>query len=289
MPPKTASRAGSSARSTQNSQSRAIKRNRGSESPVYLSSIAVVTPEEARQARERFFDALGCADPHPGMQRAISSADQLTEVQLGRLFDMLHACGAATDERATLLTTRASVDGFVDAVFNDWRSDKEGDLVKPELEFLVEAEVVAGTICVTPDHHRDVGGCRVSDTCNAVVSAVVSYSCNPAMLKVEYTVVDPFSGQPEAFCPLWRKDIRWAEAGWKDTLRQTIEGKLVSKIHRYNKHLAVWHARKLIQDWSKGSISPGPNASALGFIGRDAVAWVVMGLGEPSVQPGSEA
>ncbi|KAG8411059.1 hypothetical protein J3458_016170 [Metarhizium acridum] len=147
MPPKTASRAGSSARSTQNSQSRAIKRNRGSESPVYLSSIAVVTPEEARQARERFFDALGCADPHPGMQRAISSADQLTEVQLGRLFDMLHACGAATDERATLLTTRASVDGFVDAVFNDWRSDKEGDLVKPELEFLVEAEVVAGTIC----------------------------------------------------------------------------------------------------------------------------------------------
>ncbi|KAG8409300.1 hypothetical protein J3459_017607 [Metarhizium acridum] len=223
------------------------------------------------------------------MQRAISSADQLTEVQLGRLFDMLHACGAATDERATLLTTRASVDGFVDAVFNDWRSDKEGDLVKPELEFLVEAEVAAGTICVTPDHHRDVGGCRVSDTCNAVVSAVVSYSCNPAMLKVEYTVVDPFSGQPEAFCPLWRKDIRWAEAGWKDTLRQTIEGKLVSKIHRYNKHLAVWHARKLIQDWSKGSISPGPNASTLGFIGRDAVAWVVMGLGEPSVQPGSEA
>lgn len=147
MPPNTASRADSSARSTQPTQARAIKRNRGSESPVYLSSIAVVTPEEARQARERLFDALGCADPHPGMRRAISSADQLTEVQLGRLFDMLHACGAATDHQATLLTTRASVDGFVDAVFNDWRSDKEDDLVKPELEFLVEAEVIAGTIC----------------------------------------------------------------------------------------------------------------------------------------------
>ncbi|KID83093.1 hypothetical protein MGU_09628 [Metarhizium guizhouense ARSEF 977] len=289
MPPNTASRADSSARSTQHSQARAIKRNRGSESPVYLSSIAVVTPEEARQARERFFDALGCADPHPGMRRAISSADQLTEVQLGRLFDMLHACGAATDHQATLLTTRASVDGFVDAVFNDWRSDKEDDLVKPELEFLVEAEVVAGTICVTPDCHGDVGSCRASDTCNAVVSAVVSYSCNPAMLKMEYTAVDPFSGQPEAFCPLWRKDIRWAEAGWKDALRQTIEGKLVSKIHRYNKHLAVWHARRLIQDWSKGSISLGPHTSTLGFIGREAVAWVVMGVGGQSVPSGSEA
>ncbi|EXU97520.1 hypothetical protein X797_009429 [Metarhizium robertsii] len=289
MPPNTASRAGSSARSTQPTQARAIKRNRGSESPVYLSSIAVVTPEEARQARERFFDALGCADPHPGMRRAISSPDQLTEVQLARLFDMLHACGAATDDQATLLTTRASVDGFVDAVFNDWRSDKEDDLVKPELEFLVEAEVVAGTICVTPDCHGNVSSCRASDTCNAVVSAVVSYSCNPAMLKMEYTAVDPFSGQPEAFCPLWRKDIRWAEAGWKDALRQTIEGKLVSKIHRYNKHLAVWHARRLIQDWSKGSISLGPHTSTLGFVGREAVAWVVMGVGGQSVPSGSEA
>lgn len=81
------------------------------------------------------------------MPRAISSADQLTEVQLKRFFDILHACGGATDEQATRLTTRASVDGFLDAVFNDWASDCEGGLVKPELDFLVEAEVVAGTIC----------------------------------------------------------------------------------------------------------------------------------------------
>ncbi|KHN97485.1 uncharacterized protein MAM_04500 [Metarhizium album ARSEF 1941] len=258
MSPRATSRAGSSARSTQNSQARAVKRNRRSESPICLSSIARISPEEAKRARQRVFDNLGCGDPHPGMPRAISSADQLTEVQLGRLFDMLHACGRATDEQATLLTTRASIDGFVDAVFNDWNSGNEEGMVKPELEFLVEEEVVAGTICV--------------------VSALASYSCNPAMLKMEYTVVDPFSGQSEAFCPLWRNDIHWAQTGWKDTLRQAMEGKLVSKIHRYNKHLAVWQARKLIQSWSKGGISSGPDPDRLGFIGREAAKTVLMGL-----------
>jgi hypothetical protein len=124
-----------------------MKRHRSSESPVYLSSIAIVSPDEARQARKRFFDALGAGKQYPGMPRAISSADQLTEMQLKTLFDILHACGSATDDEATLLTTRESVDGFLDAVYNDWTSDKEGGLVKPELEFLVEADVVAGTIC----------------------------------------------------------------------------------------------------------------------------------------------
>ncbi|OAA36449.1 hypothetical protein NOR_07528 [Metarhizium rileyi] len=282
MTRRTDSRPGSSARSTQNSQRRvrAVKRQRESESPVYLSSVALVTPEEAKQARRRFFDALACGDQHPGMPRTISSADQLTEVQLGRLFEMLHACGTATDNEATLSRTRASIDGFVDAVFNDWTSDKEDGLVKPELEFLVEAEVVAGTICVTPDTHQDVASCRASSsTCNALVSAVASYNCNPAMLKVEYTMLDPFTGQPEAFCPLWRRDVRWAESSWGDTLRQTIEAKLVSKIHRYNKHLAVWHARKSIQHWSRGGISPGQSVGALEFMGRDAAASVLMGLG----------
>lgn len=81
------------------------------------------------------------------MPRTISSADQLTEVQLKRFFDILHACGGATDEQATLLTTRASIGGFLDAVFNDWASDCEAGLVKPELDFLIEAEVVVGAIC----------------------------------------------------------------------------------------------------------------------------------------------
>ena len=143
MKPTRSCRAGSSA------QARPIKRNRRSESPIYLASSALVTPDEAKQARQRFFDALGSGDQYPGMEKAISSADQLTEVQLKKCFDVLHACGAATDDRATLETTRASVDGFLDAVFNEWSSAK-GRKQRPELDFMVEAEVDAGLICSKP-------------------------------------------------------------------------------------------------------------------------------------------
>ncbi|KAK2589400.1 hypothetical protein QQS21_012923, partial [Conoideocrella luteorostrata] len=209
MPPQRSSRAGSAAQSSHNSNRSVVKRD-GSDSPIYLASTALVTPEEAKQARKRFFDALGEGVAYPGMRKAITSADQLTEVQLKRCFDILHACGSATDVCATLVTTRASVDGFLDAVFHDWNSDKEGDLVKPELEFMVEAECVAGIICTTPDYHHNISACRASDTCTAAISAIISYSCNPAMLKMEFTMVDPFTGQSEAFCPLGRADIRWA-------------------------------------------------------------------------------
>ena len=127
------------------SPGRRIKRSRGSESPVYLSSSVLVSPEDAREARQRFFDALEAGDAFPGMGRPVSSPDHLTEVQLKTLFDVLHACGSATDDQASLAATRASVDGFLDAVFHSWTS--ADDMARPELDFLVEAEVVAGRIC----------------------------------------------------------------------------------------------------------------------------------------------
>lgn len=95
-------------------------------------------------------------------------------------------------------------------------------------------------------------------------------------------MVDPFTRQPESFCPLGRTDIRWTKPDWRDTLRQTLEGKLVSKVHRYNKHLAIWHARRLIQDWSKGSVSMGSDLDSLGFMNRSAAALVLVALGESS-------
>lgn len=139
----------------------------------------------------------------------------------------------------------------------------------------------------TPDHHRDLDACKESNTCHAAISAVVSYNCNPAMFKMEFTMVDPFTRQPESFCPLGRSDILWTKSDWKDTLRQAMEGKLIAKVHRYNKHLTVWHARKLIQDWSKGGVYMGPDLDSLGFMGREAVALVLVGLGESSDQSAS--
>ncbi|KAG6030301.1 hypothetical protein E4U41_000133 [Claviceps citrina] len=246
-----------------------------SESPIFLSSSALTHPPNARHSRRRFLDDLATGAPYPGMPRPICSPDQLTEVQLKTCFDLLHACGRATDEAATLETTRASVDGFLDAVFRDWRWDgpekqeggekeKEREGVeRPELEFVVEAGVVAGTICTD-------------------ITASLSYSCNPPTLKLDFTTPDPLTQQPQPFCPLARPElIRWrpdSPVPWRDSLRKTLAGKMVSKLHRHNKHLAVWHARKLIRGWSRGSVCLGPGVGEMGFVGREAVCSILGAL-----------
>ncbi|KND89051.1 hypothetical protein TOPH_06351 [Tolypocladium ophioglossoides CBS 100239] len=256
-----------------------IKRQRDSSSPIYVSSVSRVSAEDARDARKRLFDALEKGDRYPGMRRCISCADGLSEVQLGRCFEILHACGRATDLNATLEKTRQSVDGFLEAIFNQWTSDHTGDLLQPELEFLVEAEVVAGRICLTPDKHSDVSSCCNSGVCNVDVSAAASYSCNPAMLKLEFSMVDPFTGRPETFCPIGRGDIRWAATDWERNLKQTLLSKMVSQLHKFNKHLAIWQARKLVAAWGRGSVSMGAEAGDMGFLGRDMANVAILGFG----------
>ncbi|PNY24075.1 Uncharacterized protein TCAP_05986 [Tolypocladium capitatum] len=255
-----------------------IKRQRGSSSPIYVSSAPRVSAEDARDARKRLFDALEKGDPFPGMRRRISCADGLSEVQLGRCFEMLHACGRATDLGATLEKTRQSIDGFLEAIFNEWTSESLGDPPRPELEFLVEAEVVAGRICLTPDKHPDISSCCASGICKVEVSAAASYSCSPAMLKLEFSMADPFTGWSETFCPLGRRDIRWAATDWEKNLRQTLLSKMVSQLHKFNKYLAIWQARKLVAAWGRGSVSMGSEAADMGFLGRDAAKVAIMAL-----------
>ncbi|POR35299.1 Uncharacterized protein TPAR_04496 [Tolypocladium paradoxum] len=256
-----------------------IKRPRDSSSPIYVSSTPHISAEAARDARKRLFDALEKGDRYPGMRRRISCADGLSEVQLGRCFEILHACGRATDLGATLEKTRQSIDGFLEAVFNDWTSESAADLVQPELEFLAEAEVVAGRICLTPDKHPDISACCSSGICKVDISAAASYSCNPAMLKLEFSMVDPFTGQPETFCPIGRGDIRWAATDWARNLKQTLLSRMVSQLHKFNKYLAIWQARKLVAAWAKGSVSMGVEAADIGFLGRDMANMAMMGFG----------
>lgn len=59
-----------------------------------------------------------------------------------------------------------------------------------------------------------------------------------------------------------------------------LAGKILSKLHRYNKQLAVWQARRLIQDWSKGSVCLGPEVGQMGFLGEEAVSLVLVALGD---------
>ncbi|KJZ73415.1 hypothetical protein HIM_07209 [Hirsutella minnesotensis 3608] len=268
----------SSPPSNRHSERLTAKRQRESESPIHVYTAPLTSTVLSQQRRALLFDSLARGDSHPGVARPILSVEHLTEQQLSKCFEILHACGTATDLEATLAKTRASVESFLDAVFNDWSSSKAGELLRPELEFFIEAAVVAGRICVSPDRHENMEACKQSKICKAEVSAVATYSCNPAMLKVEFSMVDPFSNVPETICPLGREDIKWVTTDWHDSLGQTLQNKIISKIHKFNKHLAVWQARKLIQAWSKGSLSMGCDARNMGFLGRDAANAATLGF-----------
>jgi hypothetical protein len=84
-------------------------------------------------------------------RRSITSPDDLERAELVHCFQVLHACGRATQPDQPLSSTRKSIEGFLDAVFKSWTPegwDAEG--AKPMLEFTTEAEVVAGKICGMP-------------------------------------------------------------------------------------------------------------------------------------------
>jgi hypothetical protein len=100
------------------------------------------------------------------------------------------------------------------------------------------------------------------------------------MFKLEFSVVDELSGQPEPICPISRRDVRWAADGdWVAELRKGLQAKVVAKIHKHNKHLAIWQARKLIGEWAKGSLSMGEEAKKMGFLERAEADVAVLGLG----------
>src|SRR5690606_6460328 len=109
----------------------------------------------SKRARDEFFDALVAGNPSAKdiiITRTIDGPDDLEKPELLRCFDLLHACGRATQPDATLSTTRKSIEGFLEAIFNGWNprggTAASGEkVVKPELDVHVDAEVVAGNIC----------------------------------------------------------------------------------------------------------------------------------------------
>ncbi|KAL6887436.1 hypothetical protein HDV57DRAFT_488792 [Trichoderma longibrachiatum] len=260
-----------------------VKRRRSSASPISIASTpprrAAVAPRRLKTERDRLFDAIEAGDAYPLEAVHIKSADDLNEAQLKKCYEILHACGSATDPNASLTKTRQSIDGFLDAVFNDWSSRKAGSLLRSELDFLVEADVVAGRLCAKPREHSDITDCDAGSLCAATVSAVATYCSNPPMFKLEFSVVDELSGQPEPICPISRRDVRWADGDWIGELRKGLQAKVVAKIHKHNKHLAIWQARKLIGEWAKGSLSMGEEARKMGFLERAEADVAVLGLG----------
>ncbi|KAM0521140.1 hypothetical protein ACHAPE_002613 [Trichoderma viride] len=259
---------------------RSVKRRRTSASPI---SIASTPPRQASRSvkseRDKLFDAIEGGDDYPGGPMTIKSADDLSQVQLKKCYEILHACGSATDPNASMSKTRQSIDGFLDAVFNEWSSRKAGNLPRSELDFLVEAEVLVGKLCVKPHEHAKVTGCDAEALCTAPVSAVATYCNNPPMFKLEFSTVDELSGQPLAICPISKGRIRWVDEDWLQDLRKGLQTKIIAKVHKHNKHLAIWQARKLIVEWAKGSLSMGEDVDMMGFTKRETADVALIGLG----------
>jgi hypothetical protein len=125
---------------------------------------------------------------------------------------------------------------------------------------------------VYPNQHGSIAACTAAQICTVDIAAVATYSSKPPSLRIEFVIVDPFeSNAGAALCPLLRRDIRWTASDWKLNLREALESKLIGKLRKYNKHLAIWQARRLIQRWAKGSVSMGQSTDTMGFLGKDAV------------------
>lgn len=76
-----------------------------------------------------------------------------------------------------------------------------------------------------------------------------------------------------------RTDIRWEAGDWLGILKGEMSRACTAKIHKFNKHLAVWYARGLVRGWAMGSVSMGEDREVLGFLGRESVDAVFSMMG----------
>lgn len=66
------------------------------------------------------------------------------------------------------------------------------------------------------------------------------------------------SSKLTALNPTERDDIRWITAtDWTGGVRDDLQKKIVARLHKYNKHQAIWQARRFVQGWARGALPEG--------------------------------
>ncbi|KAF4472805.1 hypothetical protein FALBO_286 [Fusarium albosuccineum] len=276
--------------------------------PIIVSSRSPSpAPRSSKRSREQLFAALATGNFVTCKPRRIASADDLDERELKRCFEILHACGVATDPTATLASTKDTMGGFLDAVFRDWTGNlDDDDLARPAMDFVVREYISVGNICGEisyltpwdlppayscsflgqPTNHRSSSSCAESTGCDTLVFALATYRSKVAQLEVGFCANEPphYSSNEEEqlLCPMERADVRWDGGDWMSLLKAEMRRSCTTKIHRYNKHLAVWYARRLIREWAMGSPSMGEDKQVLSFVERESVdaTFAMMGSGK---------
>ncbi|VUC24402.1 unnamed protein product [Clonostachys rosea] len=245
-----------------------------------VSHAPIESLGSSKRSRDLLFDSVVANNESAEFHRTIQSPDDLGKAELLKCFEILHACGRATVPDASLAVTRKSIEGFLEAIFNGWANDQEKELTKPLLEFRADADVVAGHICGFPHEHSDTSNCATSNECKAEFSAIASYSTETPSLKIEFVLSKQVEGEdPVVLSPLMRRDMRWLETEWPQDLRTELKRKIMGRLHKHNKHVALWKARKLVQGWIKGDptdISVGGSE----FLGPQEADAAMMGFGK---------
>ena len=279
-------------------------------SPSLPSTPAAHPAGSAKQARELFFDSLVADKSNSAaglVGRNISSADSLNKEELMRCFYLLHACGRATQADATLETTRKSIEGFLDAIFNSWFANGDDEvecgITKPILKLQVEVSTPAGIVCgkfvclvnnprqkarhishnLFPerrDEHDSFLDCNTSNDCNAIIIARATYTIDPPSIKLEFAKHDISDNVFTAVSPIGQQNTRWRPYNeWLADLRDDLEKKAIVQVHKYNKHLAIWKARVMVRAWAKNEDVKGGCSGDWGFVTIKDVRMALMIMG----------
>ncbi|KAF4986143.1 hypothetical protein FGRMN_10967 [Fusarium graminum] len=241
-------------------------------------------PRSSVDSRQRLFHSLELGEYVLRDARSIETADDLDEVELKRCFDILHACGLATDLTTTLASTRDTMEDFLNAVFGHWTGNSAGDIDKPTMDFIVREHINVGNVCVQPTNHHNSVACADSHGCQVPVYGIATYRSRPARLAISFSTEEPSPNSSQEaqdlFCPMERADIRWEDYDWMAELRRGLKRSCTIRVHRYNKYLSIWYVRCLIRGWARGSIWMGKDVEVLAFVTKEAVDAAFAMLGD---------
>ncbi|KAF5706531.1 hypothetical protein FGLOB1_7429 [Fusarium globosum] len=260
-----------------------IKQEPDDSEPILIGSNSPSPePRSTAESRDRLFTSLELGDHILRSPRSITTPDDLDDSELKRCFDILHACSLATEFNATLSKTKDTMEDFLTAIFKNWTGDA-GVPDKPAMDFMVREYISVGNICSQPANHRTSSSCAESSSCRTPVFGIATYRSRPAQLSISFSTTEPEQGSSQDaqdfFCPMERTDVRWEESDWMTDLRRSMKRTCINKVHRYNKHLAIWYVRCLVGGWAKGSIWMGKDVEVFSFVAKEAVdaAFAMMG------------
>jgi hypothetical protein len=129
--------------------------------------------------------------------------------------------------------------------------------------------------------HKDASACQGSEDCKAHVVAIATYTTTPPLLKLGLFKREHIDDPATPLCALSCTNVNWKPSlHMARELRSLLEKKVVAKVHKYNKHMAVWQARKMILAWAKGDDDKEGCDSKWGFVDAHQVKVVLMGLGQ---------